>query len=75
MAGNAWEWVQDWYHDSYNGAPTDGSAWESPTGSRRVNRGGSWYFDADLARSAYRGSYDPGRRYNYLGFRPARRGQ
>src|SRR5262249_20320982 len=26
-AGNVWEWVQDCWHDNYNGAPTDGSAW------------------------------------------------
>jgi formylglycine-generating enzyme required for sulfatase activity len=29
MHGNVWEWVQDKWHDSYGGAPTDGSAWES----------------------------------------------
>src|SRR5262249_55565492 len=29
MAGNVWQWVKDCYHDDYNGAPTDGSAWTS----------------------------------------------
>lgn len=41
MHGNVWEWVQDEWHDSYNGAPTDGSAWESAYAKFRVNRGGS----------------------------------
>jgi formylglycine-generating enzyme required for sulfatase activity len=72
MAGNAWEWVQDWYHNSYDGAPSDGSAWENPTGSYRVLRGGSWCYDAGFARSAYRDSNDPGSRSNNFGFRPAR---
>ena len=73
MAGNVFEWVQDWYHDSYNDAPVDGSAWEIPAGGYRVIRGGSWDNDASHARSAYRNDFGVAyRRYNGLGFRPAR---
>lgn len=42
LPGYYWEFCQDWYHSSYKGAPSDGSAWESPPGSRRVSRGGLW---------------------------------
>ena len=42
MAGNVWQMTQDWFHDSYAGAPSDGSAWLSAAGYPRVLRGGSW---------------------------------
>jgi formylglycine-generating enzyme required for sulfatase activity len=67
--GNVWEWVQDRWHGDYDGAPTDGSAWEDGSGSNRVSRGGGWRSNAGYCRSANRDFYDPGNRYFYLGFR------
>ncbi len=52
--GNAWSWVEDCWHDDYNGAPTDGSAWTSGDCSTRVLRGGSWINDPRDLRAAYR---------------------
>ena len=43
MHGNLWEWVQDCWNGSYQGAPADGSAWTSGDCERRVLRGGSWF--------------------------------
>ena len=40
--GNVYEWVQDCWNDSYEGAPLDGSAWESGSCHMRLKRGGSW---------------------------------
>ena len=42
MHGGAWEWVQDCWHPSYAGAPSDGSAWEDGSCDERVLRGGAW---------------------------------
>ena len=72
MSGNVWEWVQDWYHSDYNGAPDDGSAWEYPEAEGRVARGGGWYYFARYCRSARRSGGSPGIRSNNLGFRVAR---
>jgi formylglycine-generating enzyme required for sulfatase activity len=56
MQGNVQEWVEDCWHPSYGGAPTDGSAWDDgcSDGQRRVLRGGSWSSDAQSLRSASR---------------------
>jgi formylglycine-generating enzyme required for sulfatase activity len=71
MHGNVFEWCQDWYHETYYGAPTDGSAWLSRGEQKyRVLRGGSWsYLAASYARSAIRGSNTPDIRYTTVGFR------
>ncbi len=71
MYGNVWEWVQDIYHSSYSGAPTDGSAWGGD-GSRRVNRGGSWFNGAVGCRSAPRGNDGPLVSSDNIGFRLVR---
>ena len=70
--GNVWEWVEDCWNDSYRGAPSDGSAWESGDCSGRVLRGGSWSDEPRYLRSANRGGSVTGDRYNGLGFRVAR---
>jgi formylglycine-generating enzyme required for sulfatase activity len=55
MHGLVWEWCADPWHNNYDGAPTDGSVWEDGGDiHRRVLRGGSWSFGAELCRSASR---------------------
>lgn len=74
MSGNVWEWVQDRYHDDYDGAPTDGSAWESPSASYRVVRGGGFVsYGAGILRSSLRYYDYPDAGYGvYLGVRCCR---
>jgi formylglycine-generating enzyme required for sulfatase activity len=71
--GNVGEWVEDDWHDNYEGAPTDGSGWvDDPRAEYRMSRGGSWGDGAWDCRSAYRRVWSAGARVPELGFRPAR---
>jgi formylglycine-generating enzyme required for sulfatase activity len=72
MHGNVLEWVEDCWNDSYNGAPTDGSAWSSGNCRRRAVRGGSWFYGGFGARSAFRYGSTRGDRSNNHGFRLSR---
>lgn len=80
MHGNVWEWVEDCWHGSYNGAPEDGRAWLEEGGGDcglRVLRGGSWdgfrgdarCADRDWHDSDDRGRGDPYYRGSDIGFR------
>ena len=72
--GNVLEWVEDCWHGSYRGAPSDGSAWASGGDcGLRVLRGGSWLNSAPRnLRSANRLRLDSGIRNFHVGFRVAR---
>jgi formylglycine-generating enzyme required for sulfatase activity len=75
MLGNVWEWTEDCSHQSYNGAPSDRSAWLEAAGadcSNRIVRGGSRNSTPDNLRSANRVSVPARVRNNQLGFRVAR---
>jgi formylglycine-generating enzyme required for sulfatase activity len=71
MSGNVWEWVEDNYHDSYNGAPTDGSAWVDGS-SIHVLRGGSWGREPEFGRATARFKFGSSYRDFSYGFRLAR---
>ena len=72
MHGNVWEWVEDCYHDDYQGAPVDGAAWALAGCNTRVVRGGSWNDDPRNLRSAERERDIVFDRGSGLGFRVAR---
>jgi formylglycine-generating enzyme required for sulfatase activity len=70
MHGNVLEWCQDHWHPSYEGAPTDGSAWVTDGDERyRMVRGGSWFNNPDICRSSFRYRNTRNNQNNYLGFR------
>lgn len=72
MNGSVWEWVADCWHSSYKGAPADGRAWDDPSCSVRVIRGGSWREGASYMQSATRFKYSASVRQSQNGFRVAR---
>ena len=70
MHGNVWEWCTDHWHDSYEGAPVDGSAWITENESTyRVRRGGSWNDPPRYCRAATRLLKTPDARPFDCGFR------
>jgi formylglycine-generating enzyme required for sulfatase activity len=56
MHGNVWEWCEDDWHNGYDGAPRDGSAWLEldRSNTRKLVRGGSWFNNPGGCRSASR---------------------
>ena len=70
MHGNVLEWCQDHWHDNYEGAPIDGSAWtEGGDDSRLVQRGGTWRAYPQFCRSASRYGVSPDNDFYLTGFR------
>jgi formylglycine-generating enzyme required for sulfatase activity len=71
MLGNVWEWVGGCFHDSYKGAPTDGSPWGDSC-EKHPMRGGAWLENPWDTRFSARWAADSGGRDTTLGFRLAR---
>ncbi len=69
MHGNVWEWCEDDWHDNYQGAPNNGSAWVERYNIENVLRGGSWNDYASLCDSDFRFKYFPGNFNFNIGFR------
>jgi formylglycine-generating enzyme required for sulfatase activity len=70
MHGNVFDWCQDVWHDNYQGAPTDGTAWlDGGSQNLRIRRGGSWFYFPRHCRSACRYYFTPVSRNDFIGFR------
>ncbi|HEY3311306.1 MAG TPA: formylglycine-generating enzyme family protein [Anaerolineales bacterium] len=71
MHGNVWEWCADAWHENYDGAPADGSAWDDLPRAQRTLRGGCWHDTPELCRSAARLKSLPEEGEDFFGFRVA----
>jgi len=72
MLGNASEWTEDCWNNSYANAPANGEAWKVGNCNLRAVRGGSWMHGLMEVRSAFRTGFAPPFRSNQIGFRVAR---
>ncbi len=75
LFGNAWEWTEDCFARSYEGAPADGSARQPASGqvcAERVMRGGAWHADPFYIRAAKHDFAPPLLRSARMGMRLAR---
>jgi formylglycine-generating enzyme required for sulfatase activity len=72
LVGNVWEWVADWYSDTYYASSPSDNPTGPANGTYRVLRGGAWLDVDDNVRSAVRGWNNPANPYNNFGFRCAR---
>jgi formylglycine-generating enzyme required for sulfatase activity len=73
MSGNVWEWVEDCWHNDYQGASRDGSAWLEAGEDHcvRVLRGGSWGYEPGDLRASFRVRSPADFRFYDIGFRLA----
>ena len=72
VSGNVWEWLEDVWHDNYEGAPSDGSAWVSGDGNMRLIHGGAWNYSDNWLRCSYRSGSNTSYKYFDKGFRISR---
>jgi formylglycine-generating enzyme required for sulfatase activity len=73
--GNAWEWVQDWYSETYYAQSPSTDPTGPTSGSQHPVRGGSWHVTSDSWRSSFRKPYEPNYRGISIGFRIVRTAQ